>query len=558
MPSAWMRRGVVRVVEPLLSVRDLVVSWRGADGRANRVLDGVSFDLDAGETIGIAGESGSGKSTLARALLGHTRTGSVIEAGTVRLGERDLLALTPAALAAVRGREVAMVPQNPLSSLTFHLRVGALVEEVLRHRANLDGRAARERAISLLGEMGLPDPERLARRYPHQLSGGQRQRVVLACALACDPALLVLDEPTTALDKTTEAQVLDLIRRLRVARRGAMAIVTHDLNVVAEICDRVMVMQHGRVVEAGPVRRVFAAPREAYTRTLLGAALQVDTTTRATPPAPGHALLRAEALGFSYARPTLLLRRAPAGPATLAEIAITLHRGEVLGIIGESGSGKTTLGGLVTGLLAPDSGALRFDDAPLPGRAADRSLEQRRRIQMVFQDPLTSLNPRRRVGDQVIRPLRLFHGLDRRSAEARAARLFEELGLDAGLLARFPRQLSGGQQQRAAIARAFAAEPDLLVCDEITSALDASVQAQLLDQLAAMQRRAGTAMLLITHDLSVVWRMAGRVVVMRGGRILEQGETAAVFRAPADPYTAALLSAATRATRVAEPLLAAK
>ncbi len=303
MPSAWMRRGVVRVVEPLLSVRDLVVSWRGADGRANRVVDGVSFDLDAGETIGIAGESGSGKSTLARALLGHTRTGSVIEAGTVRLGERDLLALTPAALAAVRGREVAMVPQNPLSSLTFHLRVGAQVEEVLRHRANLDGRAARERAISLLGEMGLPDPERLARRYPHQLSGGQRQRVVLACALACDPALLVLDEPTTALDKTTEAQVLDLIRRLRVARRGAMAIVTHDLNVVAEICDRVMVMQHGRVVEAGPVRRVFAAPREAYTRTLLGAALQVDTTTRATPPAPGHAPAAHRGAGLQLCAP---------------------------------------------------------------------------------------------------------------------------------------------------------------------------------------------------------------------------------------------------------------
>ncbi len=551
-----MRRGVARVAEPLLSVRDLVVSWRSAEGRATRVVDGVSFDLDAGETIGIAGESGSGKSTLARALLGHTRAGSVIEAGAIRLGGRDLVGLTPGTLAELRGREVAMVPQNPLSSLTFHLRVGAQVEEVLRHRARLDRRAARARAITLLGEMGLPDPERLARRYPHQLSGGQRQRVVLACALACDPALLVLDEPTTALDKTTEAQALDLIRRLRAARRGAMVIVTHDLNVVADICDRVMVMQHGRVVETGPVRRVFAAPGQPYTRLLLGAALQVDANSRAAPPTPGRALLHAEALGFSYARPTLLFRRAPAGPPTLADIAFTLHRGEVLGVIGESGSGKTTLGGLVTGLLAPAAGALRFDDAPLPGRAAERSVEQRRRIQMVFQDPLSSLNPRRRVGEQVIRPLRLFHGLDRRAAETRAASLFQELGLDAGLLARFPRQLSGGQQQRVAIARAFAAEPDLLVCDEITSALDASVQAQVLDQLAGMQRRAGTAMLLITHDLSVVWRMAGRVVVMRGGRILEHGETASVFRAPADPYTAALLSAATRATRAAEPVLA--
>jgi peptide/nickel transport system ATP-binding protein len=553
-----MRRAGARVAEKLLAVRGLVVSWRAADGRANRVVDGVSFDLAPGETLGIAGESGSGKSTLARALLGHTRAGSLIEAGAVLLGGRDLAALAPAALADLRGREVAMVPQNPLSSLTFHLRAGDQVEEVLRHRAGLGRRAARARAVELLAEMGLPDPERLARRYPHQLSGGQRQRVVLACALACDPALLVLDEPTTALDKTTEAQVLDLIRRLRRARRGAMVIVTHDLNVVAEICDRVMVMQQGRVVEAGPVGRVFGAPREAYTRLLLGAALQIDAGTTAAQAPPGPPLLEAEALRFSYARPAALWHRPPPGPPTLSEVAFTLRRGEVLGVIGESGSGKTTLGGLISGLLAPGAGVLRFDGAALAGRAAERSIEQRRRIQMVFQDPLSSLNPRRRVGEQVIRPLRLFHGLDRRAAETRAARLFEELGLEAGLLARFPRQLSGGQQQRVAIARAFAAEPDLLVCDEITSALDASVQAQLLDQLAAMQRRAGTALLLITHDLSVVWRMAGRVVVMQAGRILEQGDTAAVFRAPTHAYTDALLRAATRATRVAEPLLVAK
>ena len=549
-----MRRGVGRVAEALVRVRGLGIAWRGADGRVRRVVDDVSFDLAPGETIGIAGESGSGKSTLARALLGHARPGSFFEAGSVLLGGRDLMALPPSALAALRGREVAMVPQNPLSSLTFHRRVGAQVEEVLRHRAGLAAPAARARALELLGEMGLPEPESLARRYPHQLSGGQRQRVVLACALACDPALLVLDEPTTSLDKTTEAQVLDLIRRLRTARRGGMVIVTHDLNVVAGICDRAIVMQHGKVVEEGPVRRVFAAPRETYTRVLLGAALQVDGASGTPREQAGAVLLEAEAVRFSYARPSLLLRRAPAGPPTLTDIAFTLHRGEVLGVIGESGSGKTTLGGLVSGMLAADGGTLRFDGAPLPGPAADRSMDARRRIQMVFQDPLSSLNPRRRVGEQVIRPLRLFHGLDRRGAEARAARLFEELGLEAELLARFPRQLSGGQQQRVAIARAFAAEPDVLVCDEITSALDASVQAQLLDHLAAMQRRAGTALLLITHDLSVVWRMAGRVVVMRGGRILEQGETAAVFRAPADPYTAALLGAATRATRMAEPV----
>jgi ABC-type glutathione transport system ATPase component len=549
----WMRREVA-VADPVLQVRDLSIAWRSPDGRANRVVDGVSFDLASGGTLGIAGESGSGKSTLARALLGHCRAGSAITGGSIRLDGDDLATLSEPELARRRGRVMAMVPQNPLASLTFHITVGRQLEEVLRLRAGLSAGAARLRAMELFGQMGLPEPERLMRRYPHQLSGGQRQRVVLACAVACDPLLLVLDEPTTALDKTTEAQVLDLIRRLRTARQGAMVIVTHDLNVVADICDRVLVMQHGGIVEQGPVGQVFAAPREAYTRVLLGAALRVEEASRASPTAPGKPLLEIAGLGFRYARPSLL-RRAPLGPRILDDIGLTLARGEVLGVIGESGSGKTTLGGIVTGLLAGQAGEVRFDGAGLPGLAAQRTREQRRRIQMVFQDPLSSLNPRRRVGDAVMRPLRLFHGLDQRAAARRAAGLFEDLGLEPALLSRFPRQLSGGQQQRAAIARAFAAEPDLLICDEITSALDASVQAQVLDHLAAMQRRQGTAMLLITHDLSVVWRMARRVAVMQGGRILETGDTEAIFRNPANPYTAGLLGAATRAARAGQPEL---
>ena len=546
-----MRHAEAVVAEPLVSVRDLSIAWRGADGRRHRAVDGVSFDIAAGSTLGIAGESGSGKSTLARALLGHYRDGSEVETGSILLEGLDLAAMSPRALAALRGRAMAMVPQNPLSSLTFHMPVGRQVEEVLRWRAGLSRVAAADRALELMTEMGLPDAPALARRYPHQLSGGQRQRVVLACALACDPALLVLDEPTTALDKTTEAQVLDLIRRLRAARRGAMALVTHDLNVVADICDQVLVMQHGRVVEAGPVASVFGAPREPYTRVLLGAALRVEQATRAAAAAEGGVLLSAQSLQFRYPRPGLLRRHAD-GPRALDDVGFTLRRGEILGVIGESGSGKTTLGGLVTGLLAPQDGTLLFDGAPLAGAAASRSADQRRRIQMVFQDPLSSLNPRRRVGESVIRPLRRFFGLDRHTARTRAAALFGELGLEDALFERFPRQLSGGQQQRVAIARAFAAEPDLLVCDEITSVLDASVQAQVLDHLLALQRRKGTAMLLITHDLAVVWRMAGRVIVMQGGRILETGETAAVFRNPKDPYTAALLGAASRAARAGD------
>ncbi len=539
MPWAWMRRGVA-VADPVLQVRDLSIAWR-----EQRVVDRVSFDLASGGTLGIAGESGSGKSTLARALLGHCRAGSAITGGSIRLDGDDLAALSEPELARRRGRVMAMVPQNPLASLTFHMPVGRQLEEVLRLRAGLSSGAARRRSLELFGQMGLPEPERLARRYPHQLSGGQRQRVVLACAIACDPLLLVLDEPTTALDKTTEAQVLGLIRRLRAARQGAMVIVTHDLNVVADICDRVLVMQHGRIVEQGPVGAVFVAPRDAYTQVLLGAALRVDEASRAAPTAPGPPLLEAAGLCFRYARPSIF-RRAPPGPPVLDDVGLTLAKGEVLSVIGESGSGKTTLGGIVTGLLAAESGQMAFDGVALTAR---RTREQRRRIQMVFQDPLSSLNPRRRVGDAVMRPLRLFHGLDARAAARRVAALFEELGLEPGLLTRFPRQLSGGQQQRVAIARAFAAEPDLLICDEITSALDASVQAQVLDHLAAMQRRQGTAMLLITHDLSVVWRMARRVVVMQGGRILESGPTEAVFHNPTSPYTAALLDAATRAAR---------
>lgn len=555
MRWGWMRREVA-VAEPVLQVRALCIEWRGADGRANRVVDGVSFDLAAGATLGIAGESGSGKSTLARALLGHCRAGSAITGGSIHLDGDDLAALSEAELARRRGRVMAMVPQNPLASLTFHIPVGRQLEEVLRLRAGLSAAASRLRALELFDQMGLPEAERLARRYPHQLSGGQRQRVVLACAVACDPLLLVLDEPTTALDKTTEAQVLELVRRLRRARKGAMVIVTHDLNVVADICDRVLVMQHGRIVEQGPVGAVFSAPREAYTRVLLGAALRVEEASRAAPALPGPALLEVEGLGFRYARPSLLLRRAPLGPPILDGIGLSVARGEVLGVIGESGSGKTTLGGIVAGLLDGQAGALRFDGRLLPGLARQRTREQRRRIQMVFQDPLSSLNPRRRVGDAVMRPMRLFQGLDQREAARGAAALFEELGLEPALLSRFPRQLSGGQQQRVAIARAFAAQPDLLICDEITSALDASVQAQVLDHLAAMQRRQGTAMLLITHDLAVVWRMARRVVVMQGGRILESGATEAIFRNPENPYTAALLGAASRAARAGRPELA--
>jgi peptide/nickel transport system ATP-binding protein len=537
--------------EPLVRCLDVSIGYATQDAERVPVVRNVSFDLQPGEALGIVGESGSGKSTLARALLGYRRSGSVFLGGSVSLRGTDLLSAPEHVVRGLRGIAVSMVPQNPLSSLTFHRRVGDQVIEVLRTRAGLDRASAGTRMLALLSRTGLPDPASIARRFPHQLSGGQRQRVVIAAALACDPVLMVLDEPTTALDKTTEAQVLALIAELRRQSGAALVLVTHDLNVVARVCDRVLVMKDGEVVEDGPVARVFGSPRSPYARSLLDAALVVDAGAACVPPpADSSPLLRVSAACFAYARGRAWWRgRATQAPA-LDRIDLQIGRGDVLGVIGESGSGKSTLGMLVAGLMAPDSGSLSFDGTSLGTDVAKRSAEQRRRIQMIFQDPLSSLNPRQTVGTAIARPMHHFFGLRRDEARARAAALLLQLGMGEHFLDRFPRQLSGGQQQRVAIARAFAARPDLLICDEITSALDASIQAQVLGQLSAMQRESAAAMMVITHDLSVIWKMAPRVIVLRGGRIIEAGDTATVFTRPRDPYTATLLESATRATRM--------
>ena len=537
--------------EALLRCDGLGIAYADERSRLTTVVDGVSLSLRAGEALGIVGESGSGKSTLARAMLGFLRSGARFVGGSVRLEGVELVGADAATLASLRGRRVAMVPQNPLSSLTYHLPVGAQVIEVLRTRAGLGRTAARMRMLELFERTGLPDPVVIARRYPHQLSGGQRQRVVIASALACRPALLVMDEPTTALDKTTEAQVLELVASLRRDGDTALVLVTHDLNVVARVCERVLVMKSGRIVEQGDTDRVFSSPQTLYGRELLGAVLRIDSAHAPPLPVTGDSLLQLERLVFSWQGRSWLWRRR-AGARVLDDISLSVRRGEVLGVIGESGSGKTTLGMAVAGLLQPQEGRILLDGEALARRVERRTHEQRRRVQMVFQDPLSSLNPRHTVGRTLMRPLRLFQGLDGTVARQRAVALLAALGLDAELLARYPRQLSGGQQQRVAVARAFAAAPQLLICDEITSALDATVQAQLLAQLIAMQRRDGVAVLLITHDLSVIWKMAPRVVVIQRGRIVETGVTDDVLLRPAHPYTASLVDAATRAGRMLE------
>ena len=533
----------------LLDVRAMNVSYRSPQGALVPAVIDASFALAEGESLGVVGESGSGKSTLARALMGYCRAGGVITSGDIRIDGMDVRNLAPAQVRLVRGGKVAFVPQNPLASLTPHLRVGSQVAEAVRIHRKCGAAEAREVALGLFEATNLPDPRGLYERFPHELSGGQRQRVVISAALAGDPRLVILDEPTTALDKTTEIQVLDLVRRLRERLKAALVYVSHDLNVVSEMCDRVLVMLRGQVVEDGSIAQVYRRPRDGYTRTLIAAVPRIDRGPDvALPAAAEDPLLEARDLGFSYAPRRRWLRRAASNAANpaLEGVSFAIGRGETLGLVGESGSGKSTAAAIIAGLLAPGTGTLRFDTRPLAGLARDRTADERRRIQIIFQDPLSSLNPRQRIEAILARPLTLFHGLTGPAAHKRSVALMESLQLDPALLHHYPRQLSGGQQQRVAIARAFAAEPDLIVCDEITSALDVSVQAQVLALLKDLQARTGTACLFISHDLGVIRQVAARVVVLRDGRVLEAGETQAVFRRPADDYTRLLIQAASR------------
>ena len=530
--------------ESLVSCRELSIGYQAANGVAKAVVSSASFEVRMGEAIGFVGESGSGKSTLARALLGYRRSGGVFMGGTLHFRDTELTNASTQAIARLRGISIAMVPQNPLASLTFHRTVGQQMLEVLITRAALSWQAAHSRMLELLSRTGIQQPDVIAARYPHQLSGGQRQRVVIAAALACDPALIVLDEPTTALDRSTAAQVLDLVKEVREKSGAALVLVTHDLHAVSKVCDRVLVMKDGRIVEEGTVSQVFRTPQTAYARELIAASLQIDADNVPQPAAPAPRLLRMSKLNFSYGSQARWLRKTIGRPV-LQDVTLELAKGEILGVIGESGSGKTTLGSILCGMLALQAGEIEFDGRPLPGRLASRSKEQLRRIQMIFQDPLSSLNPRKTVADAVLRPLKIYKRVSEREGRAQAARLLDELGMGQEYLDRFPRSLSGGQQQRVAIARAFAAEPDLLICDEITSALDASIQGQVLEQLLEMQRRRQAAMLLITHDLSVIWKLAPRVIVMKDGVVVEQGETAQVFLQPRHPYTAMLVASTT-------------
>ncbi|WP_439691514.1 dipeptide ABC transporter ATP-binding protein [Curtobacterium sp. SP.BCo] len=535
-----------------VQVEDLAISY-AAGKRSVPVVRGVSFAIDAGRTLGLVGESGSGKSTVARTLLAHLRAGSTVEGGTVRVDGDDVFALSEAGRRALRGGTASVVAQNAGQALTPSMRVGEQIREALRAHGEPDGP---ERVLELVRLVRLPSPESIVRRYPHQLSGGQQQRVAIAMAVAARPRVLVLDEPTTALDVVTQAAVLDLIADLGRELGMAVLLVSHDLGVVSAMADEIAVMRNGEVVEHAATAALFATPQHEYTRALLAAVpdgrrpggtdrVPEDATvpqtvaSRSTGTVPPVPLVRPVVTADD-----LVIRYGRGLPAAVDGVSFTIAPRETLAVVGESGSGKSTLATALAGLVPAESGTFSFDDGTVSGDLrepiAGRSPELRRAVQLVFQNADTSLNPRRTVGAAIARPLKLFTGA---ASRERVGALLTQVGLGPEFADRLPAQLSGGQRQRVGIARALAAEPRLVIADEITTALDVQVQAGILTLLADLQRSRGLSCLFISHDLAVVRGVADRVAVMTGGRIVEIGPTERVFGGPNHPYTTTLLAA---------------
>jgi peptide/nickel transport system ATP-binding protein len=516
-----------------LAVEGLTIRLpKGAD-RPHAIED-VTLSVAAGEILCVVGESGSGKSVTASAAMGLLAPGLAIERGSMALSGEDLRAKSPEAWRAIRGRRIAMVFQEPMTALNPLMSVGAQIGEMWRVHLGLDAAEAQRRALAALREVNLPDPEGALRAFPHELSGGQRQRVMIAMALALEPEVLICDEPTTALDVTTQAQVLALIKDLQRRHGTAVLFITHDFGVVAEIADRVAVMRLGQVVEEGSAQSVLTDPQHDYTRALLAAVPGLHAPQSRT--LSTDTVLDVRDLTKTYASRGLFRRRKPV--RALDGVSITLKRGSTLAVVGESGSGKSTLARVGVGLLGSDAGQVVIGGAPLPTARRDAA----RLVQMVFQDPYASLNPRRRVGAQVAQGP-IAAGVPAATARAEARALFTTVGLDADAVDRFPHEFSGGQRQRIGIARALAMKPEVLVADEPVSALDVSVQAQVLALLRELQDRLGLSILFITHDLRVAAQLCDEVAVMRNGIVEEAGPIQSVFAAPRSAYTRSLIEA---------------
>ena len=613
---------------PLIQLEDLAVTFQTPRG-SFRAVRSASLEIARGEVLGLVGESGCGKSTVAFAMMNYLPGTAQVE-GAVRFEGMEISEFSDAELRELRGNRIAMVYQDPLTSLNPSMRIGLQIEEVLKHHLDLDGEAAQARAVELFSSVGLADPERIGSRYPHELSGGQQQRVVIAMALACDPHLLIMDEPTTGLDVTTEATILDLIVELKDRVNAGILFVSHNLGVIARVADRVAVMYAGEIVEEAPVRELFKNPRHPYTVGLLSCVpqppgddgverqlrsipgtvfdaqntqidsclfaprcpLASDDCVQSSPPLEivsdahfakcfhhpdvtdnlwgelrerlvkppsngGLPVLNAEDVRKFYGggRKKYILFGPPVQEPVraLVDVDMKVDGGRTLGIVGESGSGKSTAARAIVGLEARDRGTLELRGEALEGDVGDRTEEQRSSMRMVFQNPTASLNPKLPIKHAITRALRKFAGVSRSESQQRAEQLMNAVGLDPLYLDRRPSELSGGQQQRVALASAFAANPDLVVADEAVSALDVSVQAQVLNLLEEHQRETGNSYVFITHDLGVVRYVSDDILVLYAGHVAEYGPSEAVLSAPSHPYTEALLSAAPVPDPDAEP-----
>jgi peptide/nickel transport system ATP-binding protein len=597
------------VSEPVFQVEDLSVGYLRSDGQDNVVVWKAAFSLAPGSILGLAGESGCGKSTTALAAIGYRGPGSRILSGTARLEGVDLLTLPSGKLRSIWGRRVAYVAQNATTALNPAIPVGRQLAQPLSRHLHLGGGELRDREVELLESVGIPNPPVALDRYPHQFSGGQQQRIAIAIALSCKPEVLILDEPTTGLDVTTQARISALLRSL-VAETGAATLyVSHDLSLLSTVADRLAVMYAGEIIEEADSHAVARQPRHPYTQALLAAVptAHIRSSVAGIPGRPParvvldscsfaprcpHALdacregyielldvggghlarcirtdeiaarpVEASPLATAEVSPESLLavddvwsQYAKAPTPAVRGVSFEIASGETLGIVGESGSGKSTLLRAIIGLHPPTAGVIRFRGVPLAAQAVKRPRALRRELQIVFQNPDSSLNPRHTVFDIVRRPIRLFRDDIRHSGErAAVVELLESVKLPTGLLHRYATELSGGQKQRIALARAFAARPSLLLCDEVTSALDVSVQATIIELISELAARFGAAVIFVSHDLAVVRTIAGRALVMKNGEVCEEGETERLFVAPTHPYTRELLAAIPQLDRAAVP-----
>ncbi|TQL85810.1 dipeptide ABC transporter ATP-binding protein [Microbacterium saperdae] len=532
----------------VLDVHGLTVTL-SSDGRRNRVVDGIDLTVHRGEVFALLGESGSGKSMTARAIMGLIDKGDV-DAESMSLNGTDLLSLSAEQHRRLRGVQVSLVMQDALSALNPVLSIGDQIIDLIRAHRTVSRRAAEKRAVELLGLVGIPTPDKRVRDFPHQFSGGQRQRILIAMAIALEPDLIIADEPTTALDVTVQAQILDLLLSLRERLGMGILLITHDLGVVMEVADQVAVMRSGRIVEAGSADNVLTAPQHDYTKQLLHSMPRDVSAANGDVDAPpileGRGLERTFRSGSG--------RRAHR-VAAVAGVDLHLRSGEILAIVGESGSGKSTLARMLVGLDTPDAGTLSYRDQDVTrGRLRDRKI-LRRGVQMVFQDPYMSLNPRMTVQQIIAEPLAANRSGTPATRRERVAELLELVGLTPEMGSRFPHQFSGGQRQRIGIARALALHPDVLVCDEPVSALDVSIRAQIIDLLCDLRERLGMSIVFIAHDLSLVRHIADRVAVMYLGNMVEIGDTEEVYRHPSHPYTRSLLSAIPPQTRAERGML---